>query len=629
MGLRKSHFLKLTALILMMILIITGCNEDELSESRYYNSGTYASEVEGHNGNMVVEVTFSDAKIMQIEVIEHSETIDIVEPVFENMPRAIINNQTLAIDAISGATVTSVALLSAIEDTVEQAGGDVQALRSKEIDDEVGEDEEITTDVVIVGAGASGTAAALAAAENGVDVVILEKTNAIGGAGLLGAEGLLAYESQAQKEALETATIDDGFRYLTNYTHFNANTKLTRAILEQSPDTIDWLLGYGMETLLIENTQGAHRDDPRTYHKYADKNVGFENMYNHLEAMGAVVYTNTPGETLIVDEAGHITGVIARKEDGGALTVNAQAVIIATGGFGGNMDMLKEYMSINPEDMFNMAFQASTGDGINMAFEAGADEFGIRTFEMHAAMINANLEGASLSSLVNIPLLWVNQEGVRFTDESNVYDHAYWGNSVYGAGGYYYFLFDNNTVSELKEEGSDLKNSFERTFLLAHPELVTGITPPLTDIEQDLEEGINKDVVWKADTIEELAEQIGADPHRLGETINQYNQAVQEKNDVEFLKPEEFLKYEVSEGPFYAVKAVSTSLGTLGGVRINERTQALSTDLKPINGLYVVGNDAGGLYGDTYPSLEGLSLSFAFNSGRIAGYESAYKILNK
>jgi fumarate reductase flavoprotein subunit len=496
--------------------------------------------------------------------------------------------------------------------------------------------ENMYTDVVVVGGGASGIAAALAAAEKGLKVILLEKGVKVGGAGLFGAMGFLAYESKHQKASGETATIEEGYKELMNYTHYKSNPALTRAIFERSSDTIDWLEKYGLETKLVENTQVSHQGKPRTYHQYVDKFAGFKKMFENLEAMGGTVLRTTAGKELVRDDHGKIVGVKAEKQDGSWITISAKAVILATGGYVGNKEMLGKYMDIDVDEVHSMGERKCTGDGINMAFAAGADEYGIRTFEMHCASVVAKLTGSTIFTLTNLPLLWVNKAGKRFTDENVVYDFTLWANAVYAAGGYYYYLFDEKTLQEFKHHGTELTDSFERLIKDGHltPILtiarrerqeaeVTGNVPPLEDIEQAVQEAIDANVAWKGTTLEHLANQINVNPETLKATVEKYNQAVENGKDPEFFKPKEVLKYKVSEGPFYAVKAQSTILGTIGGVRVNEKLEAVDKDLKPIPGLYVVGNDAGGLYGDSYPVFEGLSLSFAFNSGRISGYSAA------
>jgi fumarate reductase flavoprotein subunit len=224
--------------------------------------------------------------------------------------------------------------------------------------------------------------------------------------------------------------------------------------------------------------------------------------------------------------------------------------------------------------------------------------------------------------------LWVDSNGKRFTNELVVYDHALWANAVYTAGGHYYFLFDDASIQKFKSHGSDIKNSFERTLTEARnltrkiPLAITGTVAPMPDIETELADAIAKHVAWKAPTLEKLAEQIGVDPAQLVATVTGYNKAIEDGVDALFFKPKEALKYAVAKGPFYAVQARSNILGTLGGIRVNEKLEALDKNRKPIAGLYAAGYDAGGLYGDSYCVTEGLTLGFAFNSGRIAGYSA-------
>lgn len=463
-------------------------------------------------------------------------------------------------------------------------------------------------DIVVVGAGASGISAALTASECGAKVALLEKGDKFGGAGMFGAQGLFAVESRAQKEAGVKYSLKDAYEEIINYTHHSSNALMVKAILEESAATIDWMAESGLETELVTNTQEVHQEHPRTYHQFIDKFNGFKRVMNKFLESG---------------------GVLKGEE----ITLETKAVILADGGFVGNKDEIKRTLAIDPDDLYSMGERKATGDGLQMLKEAGGVSDYKRIFENHAATVYSKTDpkwhNASIFDLTNIPLLWVNREGKRFTNEDVVYDFALWGDSVYQIGGYYYFLFDQATVDYLRQQALDWTSSFERTFRLLDKKPMTYQVGPYPQLDQDLNEGITQGAIFKADSIQKLAEKIAVDPANLTATVNRYNELVVEGKDMDLYKDDRFMTLSVKEGPFYAVRANSTTLGTVGGALVNEHFEALNVKRQVIDGIYAVGNDASGLYDSSYPTIEGLSNAFAWNSGRIAGrYASAYATMN-
>lgn len=647
---KRKASLKLALLCLIMVMVISACSSgkgsneagnnagneapenvvSETEQATNYKPGSYEVTAKANNGDIKLKVTFSETKIETIEIVEQQETAGLGDVALQKVADEILEAQHLNVDVVSGASVASNAVIEAVAAAVDQAGGDSGALLKVAKAEKQGIDEEITTDIVIVGGGASGTAAALAALEKGKKVVVIEKGDTIGGAGRYLAEGLLAFESDQQKAAGHKETAEEAFQYLNDYTHYLNNGNLTREVLEQSGSTISWLAQYGMDTQLIANTQEAHADIPTTYHKYVDRNQAYDNMYKHVTDMGGTYYTNTSGKELILDESGTVKGVISEKKDGGKLTVNAKSVILATGGYAGNDEMLRKYLNVT--DYTTMAYANNKGDGIQMALNAGADEFNIGTVAVHSASIpskDPEIWQGSAGKLLNLPLMWINREGKRFVDEGVVYDYALMGNALLAQGGEIFVVLDDATMKKLSEKGSDLANSFERTIMIAmgvDTATATGKLEPITDLYAAVDKAIAADVAFKANTLEELASALDVDAANLADATKLYNEAVKDGKDTHFLKDPKFLKYSVESGPYYAIKAQPTVEDSIGGLRVNSSLQVLNERLKPITGLYAVGCDAGGLFGDSYPVYEGLSLSFAFNSGRLAGYSAAEEI---
>lgn len=483
------------------------------------------------------------------------------------------------------------------------------------------------TEIVIIGAGAAGIAAALTAVDAGKQVILLEKGNKVGGAGFFGAQGLFAVESRQQKQIGEKYSIKEAYEEMMGYTHYRSNPQITHAILKKSANTIDWLAAHGLQTQLVNNTQEVHQNRPKVYHQYIDKFDAETQMIEMINAKGGLILIETTATELVAVN-NHITqGKILH--DGSRDTIDCKSVIVADGGYIGNTDMVHKYLGIDADNLYSMGERKATGDGIQMLKNLGAD-IHLGTFENHAASVvsfnNPKWHNDTIFTLTNLPFLWVNRAGERFVDESICYDFALWGNSTYSAGGYYYYLLDQNMLNWLKTHTLNWTDSFERTFKSLAHEPVTHQVGPFKNIENDVFEAVNEKAAWKGDTLSQLAGKLNFNIRTFEKNIDNYNEMVSEGKDTLFYKESKYLKFKIEKGPFYAIRANSTSLGTLGGVKVNARMQALDTDSRPIEGAYVAGNNASGMYDTSYPTIEGISCAFAWNSGRIAA-ESAVEDL--
>lgn len=595
-----------------------------------FAAGTFDGEAQGKLSTIRATVTLDEAgKISDVKVNASGETPELGGVAANALSKAIVENQSTEVDDVSGATVSSQAIKAAVREAIKKSGADPNKYSVK-VTRKAGKNEEISADVVVVGAGASGTAAALAAAEKGVKVIVLEKAPAVGGAGKI-ASGLFAVESSLQKAKfkdnpalLKQLTKEALFNQLMDYNHYLSNAQITKRIIDQSSSTIDWMQKYGAELELIDwNPQQGQNPYPirwRIYHRYKDNATAFKNMYMNFEKLGGKLFTQTRAYDLVQDKEGKITAVLAEKADGGKLTVHTRAVVLATGGYGGNETRLHKAMETN--QITNRIAWANNGEGLDMAWKAGAQKFGENHALIHAAefdglatsssgshgMVDANL----LVRVLKTPLLWVDPAGQRFTNEELIYDTVYWANAGFSVGGKYFVVVDAKTLDAYTED----KLPFEVSG--AGPENPKG----KGDFRAMAEDAVSQGVAFKGETLEELAKKAGFDPSFV-KTVADYNQVIDSGKDP-FGKPKQYLKFPVKTGPFYAIRAKVVSLSTLGGVRVNSNMQALDKDYKPIRGLYVVGNNAYGFYSTpSYPPYQGLALGFAYNSGRIGGGEAA------
>lgn len=623
--LKTKNILYFMLVAILVAAMLTGCGKSSTTASSAVKAGTYTATEKGLGGDVTVHVTVAkDGSVSAIEVEADSETADIGGEAAPKLAKSIVEAQSLKVEAVSGASVTSTAVLKAVEKALTEAGVDIEAWKNKEVAKN-GTDEEVTVDVVVVGAGGSGTSAALAAAEAGAKVMIIEKTPAVGGNTRL-SSGFFAVNSDLQKAEGLNLTVDEAVNRLLEFNHYLSNGPLTRAIVEKSADTVNWLQNYGMEfKLQEETTQFAHENDPyqyKVYHKYVDTTAGFESIYKHLDEMGAELRLNTSLDTILKDKEGTVTGITATKEDGGTLTVHAKSAVIGTGGFGANSEQVAEVMN---NAYLNSLGMPNSGEGLAQMEKVGAIDWD-GTALLHAAQLaesevaqessSENLAGFSNSSLTQLlmsPLLWVDLSGSRFVNEDVVYDTAFWANAAYSAGGKYYFIVDKATLEDYTK-GSSMRIS------KAGP----GANMEPNDFVALAEGAVKGGTAFKGNTLAKLAKAAGMNADELESSVSSYNQMVKNQKDTDYNKSAASLKYTVENGEFYAFDCRAVNLGTVGGVKVNEKLEVIDNDHQPIKGLYTGGANAGGYYeGPGYPPYEGLASGFAWTSGRIAGESAA------
>lgn len=467
-------------------------------------------------------------------------------------------------------------------------------------------------DIVVVGAGGSGTAAAYAAAQAGAkSVVILEKQPGVGGTAN-NAEGIFAAGSRMQLENSVDLPTDEAFQLIMNYSHWRANARLVRAFVDKTADTVEWLqkAGVGFEGLTSNYPNGL-----RSWHIFDGRGAS---MIKILQAqfpkMNITLLKETPGQKLIMKN-GKAVGVMAEDAEGETLQINSKAVIVATGGFLNNKEMLKKYTRY--ADVTPVGNIGKTGDGVNMMIEAGAATEGLEVMQSYRPGIPGEPTDSHLAAPGRQPYLWVNVQGERFCDEMVIFQWPFAGNCLEREGGMVWTVFDSNTKDYMINHGLDVGVG-----------VMVPIGSKLDRLEKDLVRGEKSGFVIKAGSIAELAKKAGMDPAKLENTIKNYNRYSANKHDEEFAKNPKYLQ-PVTKGPFYAIKMFPTALGTLGGAKVSKDMEVLDKNNNPIPGLYAVGNDAGGMYGDSYDLLmAGSTIGFAVNSGRMAA-EHAVNYIKK
>lgn len=472
----------------------------------------------------------------------------------------------------------------------------------------------VHTDVVVIGSGLTGLTAALTAAEGGARVVLFEKMRSLGGSSNF-PEGMFAVESEMQLQDSVGITRDDAFKKIMEYSHWRANPRLVRAFVNESADTITWLQHRGVEFI---GPKSNWEDSPRTWHILkgpADQRGGpmIRALSGRVKEAGVDIRLATPVRR-ILKERGKIIGVVA-EEGEEELHVGAKAVVIGTGGYANNKDWIRKYTGYELErNLFPLGNVDKTGDGIRMAWEVGAAEEGmglLQTLRVGPLLGPGVKFMQQLECVAMQPNLYVNQEGERYCDESMTPNFAFDGNALARLKERYsYSIFDDGVKRDMIEKG-----------VVVGMGMVRAPGTKFFELDEELKDLMEKGNpnVFAAASIEDLAGKIGCDPKRLKATLDEYNGYCEKGHDDLFAKDRKYLR--PLRGPgFYAVKSYMAFLGTLGGIKINERMEVLDKQDGAIPGLYAGGLDAGGMYGDSYDVImSGGTSAFAANSGRIAG----------
>lgn len=625
---------KFMGMILVALLTVAGPAGTVFAQTApTLKDGAYTTVGQGKDGQITVKTTIKGHKIALVEVVSQGETAGVADAALSRVPAAVVAGQTLAIDAVTGATYTTQGILEAVEKAIVQAGGnpaDYKTAAAAVVKEAV----NLKADLVVVGAGGAGSAAAVAAAEGGANVIVLEKAALPGGTTIM-ASGLFASDSKLQAQANVKVPTADIYQKWQAYVNWLNDPVLTWKFFTKSASTVDWLQERGYKLKLVPNVQKVHADDYETYHSFADDSKKLEYIKTFLTGVtrrGGQILYETRATKLITDN-GRVVGVEAKKADGTPVRIEAKAVVLATGGFGASPEAVA---AVNPgKHMSALNSGTQTGDGAAMAAAAGAGGLNTRFSQYHGVDMPFEIMGAAANSgdgskgaaaggidsvnhFANFPSgLWVSRGAVRFAPETICFDSALVANVTYSVGGDYYVIVDSKTVKGLEAKGASAVGMPTSPERLAGFELAP-VKTPWKNLTAQFETAIKLGGAWKGNTVAELAKNIGLEPAVLEKTVADYNEIVKAKKDVQYRKDPAYL-VPVTEGPFYAVIGRTVALGGLGGILTDDQLRVTTADGKVIPGLFAAGNDVSRIYNNVYPLVEGVTCGWAFNSGRMAG----------
>ena len=625
------------ALAAVMAFGLAGCGGSSSSTAGSAQSG--ATGVSGEftgtaqgMGEVTVTVTLTDGAITGCVIEGPDETEGIGSVVLENAPDEIISANKGSIDVVAGATITSNAVNEALAAALAAAGLDAADFTGSAAEGQTAEDKVIDTDVVVVGAGGAGMTAAITAAQAGRNVVVLESQAMVGGNSVRATGGLNATKTPAQDEnefneaaGVEATLAAAAADYADNETitalaetvaqqwaDYQANPvgyfdsvelmeldtmigghgvndpALVETLCSNSADAIAWLAEQGIDMPSVSSFGGA---SVKRIHRPLDDegkviSVGsymIPRLEDKCEEEGVEILLNTTATKILTDAEGAAVGIEATdNKTGGTVTVNAKAVILATGGFGANLDMVVEYKPDLAGFMTTNAAGAQ-GQGIDMAVAIGAGTVDMDQIQIHPT-VEANTAALITEGLRGDGAILVNAEGNRFTDEVGTRDVV--------------------SAAEIAQTGS-------YSWLI--------IDQAMADASSVIQGYINNGYTFSGETYEELAGAMGVDPAAFTATMEKWNAAVAAGVDEEFGRTS--FANPLDTAPYYAIKVTAGIHHTMGGLTINPQTQVLAGDGSVIAGLYAAGEVTGGVHGAN--RLGGNAVADFTVFGRIAGQQAA------
>jgi fumarate reductase flavoprotein subunit len=532
---------------------------DEVS----FNPDTYRAEAMGHNAPILVDTTFSDARIEDIVVVKQTESHCVGDWAMDAIREEILERQSLAVDTVAGATISSMMFLSTVTDAVEQAGANPADIMIEEpLDSDPLPNE--TVDVVIVGGGGPGLVAAVKAHERGLNVLLVEQLGILGGCASRSG-GLMAGGTKLQREYGQTEpTTDDMYEAMSAPLSSTSDPGLyddeyVKGFSVRAAEIIDWLYDMGVEFgEPLPLTLGAahsmlHMADGMSRIMWN----AVEKLRGYLDDNGVPYRLNTRAIELI-QEGDTVTGVLVEAPNGTTYEISAKAVILGTGGYLANREMIAKYAPSLVDNLYDVTVGAD-GSGIDLAEKAGGVPTLMNKVATHAFAASFNGASRSMQMMLSTGAIAVNSDGRRYCNESG------------------YYVDSSAATMREAEQG-------RQTFCI--------IDAAMTESEPfKNDRGLSNiiEMYTKGDTIEELAKALGINAENLKDEIKKYGGYVRNGEDPDFGRFDEGLTHDFAEGPYYGVKGKAENHTVYGGIKTNNSARVLQANGSEVKGLYAIG----------------------------------------
>lgn len=592
---KKRIFSLFLVAVYAFTLVACGNTKDKQEEitqppvAGKYNPGTYEGKATGYGGDIVATVVLSANRIESITCVGDKETEGIGSVAVTQLPNEMVTRQSVQVDAISGATKSSTGVIEAVTQALTNAGVDVQTLTPVAEQSKPTSTVKVDTksaDVVVIGAGGAGMTAALEATNSGLKVIVIEKQAMAGGNTIKATGGMNAAKTKLQ----ESQSVEDSVESFVEDTlkggNYTNNEALVRTLAENSAAAVDWLESIGAPLASLTISGGT--TNMRMHAPEGGAAIGtyvVEALLKQLKENKVEILYNTTATELLMGN-GEIKGVRATGKDTN-YTINCEAVVLATGGFGANADMVAKY---HPEykNFITTNSPGIVGDGIRMAQAVGANLIDMDQIQVHPTVEQET--GTMITEAVRGEgAILVNQNGDRFFNEMSTRDLV--SKAVMEQeGGYAYLIFDQQVRNNLSA----------------------------------IESYISADIVEEEENLAKLADDIDVDEATLIQTVADWNKTITDKTADKFNRTTG-MDQTISQAPYYAIKVSPAVHHTMGGVEINTKAEVISTNQKVIPGLFAAGEVTGGVHGEN--RLGGNAIAEVVVFGRIAG-QSAVAYVN-
>ncbi|MDO4547986.1 MAG: flavocytochrome c [Clostridia bacterium] len=549
---------------------------------------TYTATYRGYTSDITVDVDFGFNAISDVRVVSEKETNGIGSYAIDALPKRILAEQTCYVDMVSGATATSAAIRAGVADCLRQAGADMSVF-GRNSEDPAPIDAAYNCDVVVIGAGAAGLTAAYEALCGGASVIVVEKMDIPGGNTVRssGAWNVAAHPDQLAIHATNDnlvpnrTTVEDFVEYTMTGGHDINDIELVTYMVENSAPITDWMRSLGFNCEFSGNASST--SVPGVARGL------ITGMKDRVVEKGGMILLSSKAESILTNDEGAACGIKGTTSTSGALMVNAKAVVVATGGFGRNLEMVYE-LKPEYEGFISNNQVGATGDGIIMAQAIGADVVDMEQIQAHPTVhqASANMLTEGCRGAGGILL---NTSGKRFIDECTYRDIV--ANAILEQDQQYAYLLINQAIVDSN-----------------------------VNIAGYIDVGILK---GPFETIEDVAEFMNADTASVRETFDAWNGYVANENDPEFNSSFTWIR-DLSEGPWYCAQVAPGIHHTMGGLKINTSTEVIATTGEAIPGLFAAGEVTGGVHGGN--RVGGNAILDCLVFGKTAGDSSAVYALN-
>lgn len=558
----------------MIYLSCQGLNHD----NRVMQDGEWEGTGEGRNGIIMVKSLVEDHILKSIKIISQSESPFAQDCIKNVIEKALVKQDTLSheIDAVSGATLTSSGIIDAINMSIKLSKGEKISQTTIYKNSEC--------DIVVIGAGGAGLSAAIEASSMGQDVVVLEKMGIIGGNTNYSTGGINAAETTIQEALGIVDSIDDFYQDTWKGGHEMGDPELIRSFAEHSPETIDWLISLGAD--LEEVGLMAGSSIRRTHRPKFGVAIGphlIKVLKNAADERKVDIRTNNPVTGLLYED-GKVCGVNVKNSDGSSYSIMAKAVVIASGGFGANINMIRKYNE-NLADLSTLSHKGATGDAFEWVTKLNADLVDMEQIQIHPTAEAYSHVLISEAVRGNGAIL-VNQSGNRFINEMQTRDVV--------------------SSAILAQENANAYLIFDQD-----------LRESLASIETYVQQGI----LHIEDSISKLADVLGIDESILNNSISLYNEMQAAGVDSDYGRAKSEMPRPIAVSPFYAIKVSPAIHHTMGGIHVDPELHVLTENDEVILGLYAAGEVTGGLHGAN--RLGGNGVADIVINGKIAGNSAA------